>query len=56
MIAGAKSVVFEHCTVLVIRADFLQSDSECRKSKTGKPLVRLRIAFDQVNLIKGDTL
>ena len=25
------------------------------RSKTGKPLVMLRIAFDQVNLIKRDT-
>ena len=33
-----------------------QSDAINARSKTGKPLVMLRISLDQVNLIKRDTL
>ncbi len=43
-------------TPMNARADCLQSGSDCRQSKTGKPLGILRVAFDHVNLIKRNTL
>ena len=33
-----------------------RSNSAGRRPKTGTPLVMLRVAFDQVNLIKSETL
>ena len=36
------------------RADCLQSDADRRQTRTGKPLVKMRIALDRVNRIKGN--